>query len=313
MGSSEHAKVYPDAAGPFIFRDLNDEGGSLRRRFDRRTPPQALDSIAFRFVLDPEEALSLYLQGEVDSTCPVSFPLDRIAEFAGREDFLRGPVTTFFVLIPMSGRAHGGALRQVLRAALDFDALVGVRPAGLSPWRSFSPRLSRRSAEGPTNWLDRCGGDMFISDMRGENRIKLAIENFQPNRDIAAVFSAQIRGLGGQVEEIVDNFDKPSAECDFRLCVLSNSASYPADLYRRLALSPIIVNDPILRVTYASIIHQYDIAANDPERAAALEGLDEVIWRELPVIPVANLGQFCLKRDTLAGFDWGGDASWITM
>lgn len=307
------ANEYPDAAGPFIFCDLNDSGGTLRCRSAREQGFQPSASIDFRFVLEAEDAVSLYLRGELDSTCPVSFPLDRVDEFATHRDFLRCPVTTFFVLMPISARAQSGPLRQALRASINFHAIADVQPAGLSPWWSFAPQFSRQQDEIRTARPDHRIGDASIGDLKSDFRIRLALEDFQPNRKIATTLSAQIKGLGGQVEEIIDRFGKPSAECDFRLCVLSNSTSYPVDLYRRLSLSPIISVDPALRLNYGSLIQRFDCATDDDARAAVVARLDEIIWRELPVIPVANLGQFCLKRDKLAGFDWGGDASWLTL
>ncbi|MGO7807195.1 ABC transporter substrate-binding protein [Rhizobium ruizarguesonis] len=312
LRSKNSSEIYPDAAGPFSFDTLNEAGATLRRRYSRETGPKGFDWLNIRFIIDPEEAISLYMKGEIDSTCPVSFPLERVAEFANHDEFFRCPTTTFFVIIPITDRAHTRQFRHAIRESINMDAIMAVAPAGLSSWRTFIP-LAPDRGERTSEVLPGRGERLETSFILHHSRISLAVDNFEPNLKIAFEIADQLSKRGCKVDVIVDSFEKPVAKCDLRLCVLSNSRSYQVDLYRRLSHSRVIRSDAALNERYTSLIDDFDGAWSDAERSDIISELDDIIAEEMPVIPIACLGQFYLKRKSLKRFDWGGDASWMIL
>lgn len=312
LRSTSSPEDYPDAAGPFTFDNLNQDSATLRRRYGVGTASGGVDRLKVRFIVDPEEAISLYMKGEVDSTCPVSFPFDRIAEFADHNEFFSCPTTTFFVLVPTSDRSHAFRFRHMIWSSLDLDAIVAVAPLGLSPWRTFLPLAPDWERLGPGG--APCRGERPEAGLYQRlGKISLAVDDFEPNLKIASEMAKQLRTRGCEVEVILDSFEKPMARCDLRLCVLSNSRSYQADLYRRLSHSPVIQSDPGLHSRYTALIDDFDAASSDAERWRAVSDLDDIIAEQMPIIPIAGLGQFYLKRRALERFDWAGDASWMRV
>ncbi|WP_089258952.1 ABC transporter substrate-binding protein [Cereibacter sphaeroides] len=293
---------FPFAAGPFRFAALGSAGGTMERTSERMSACHSLKRLNFRFVGDPNEAISLYDHGLVDATCPANFPLERVDEFVGRPDFHRYATTTFFVLIPASHRAESRPLRRAIASCVDPERLTAVAPSGLGRMYSF---LDPGSASGPA----ALSGDGALESVF-ESPLRLACDQFQPNEQILAVIADELRSKGAVVETVVDDYAMPSKPCDFRLVVMVNSMAYPADAYRRIAGAAPFRDNPSLRREYWKAIEQFDRPDDALGRKSAIRRLDELLWQELPVIPLAVLHQFGLKREFMEAFSWDANDTW---
>lgn len=306
----------PFAGGPYYFSSLNEKGGALKR-YGRKPGRCGLPQLQFLYISDPNEAIERYEAGVVDCTCPASFPIDRLHEFIGRGDLNCGPHNTFFILVPCSVRASNRLLRQHLARFLDINEVTRAFPEALASMDGFANMNSKGTAYSALRHADHDAifsrNSSAATIFRGANRLLIAYDDFFPNKKIVEMFQSQLRANGGDIEPVVDRYEHPQAECDFKLLILVNSLAYPLDAYRRIGCSQAFLDSPALGQKYHDEIDIYDASSSSHQRTTALRNLNSIIRHELPVIPVARLNQFYLKRPSLQNLVWHSDDSWLHL
>lgn len=289
--------VHADGAGPFRLTRLDALGGTLEKTASGT-------AMQLRFAADPEEGLARYLAGDIDVTCAAAFPLQRLDELSRRADFHRCTSTTFFVLVPLSARAGAMLLKQHLQQALDLPALAAVCPGGLAPCAGFASMHGARPPFDPRH-------DAASSVPAAACSLTLAYDDFYPNRAVAEQIAAQLATRRISVALLTDDYARPAARADFKLAVLVNSESYPADLYRRMLRAPALAGASAVQAAWRAALDAFDGARDARARAGALARLDRLLAASLPVIPLLRLNQFCLKRPALHWFEWNCDRAWL--
>jgi MarR-like DNA-binding transcriptional regulator SgrR of sgrS sRNA len=308
------APHYPAAAGPFHFVEFNRKGGTLERENCTHDRLNSIHRMHFVYISNPDEAIARYENGSLDATCPASFPLARLNEFAERKDLVRGPDNTFIVLLPMSERAQEIAYRRAIADCIDLTQIICSFPGGLELADGFTQRP--KSSPYSDQRADALGTRRQYWPrhklLLGE-KIRLAYDDFYPNCEITMMISEQLHESGADVEVIADDYRNPYVACDFRLAVLMNSVAYPADIYRRLTAASSFIHDPEFAGKYWRALRAYDEAETADGRLRSVEDLDNILKCYLPIIPIARLNQFSLKRRSLDAFSWTSDESWICV
>lgn len=287
-----------DSGSDFLVQTWSDERIMLRHR------NAGLD-LEFRCIPSGDEAVRLYLSGEVDCTCPASFPLDLLPELASHPDFVPIRSNTFIVLVPASERTSHLALRRRISAAIDRDALAGKWPGCMEVVSGFSDDSAKCAKPAVPGMAD---ADLPASNGPAERPLTLAYDPFFPNAEVAGILCQQLRKLGLTAETVADDFARPHVECDFKLMVMCNSPGYQGDAYQRVLRAGGLSTLDGSWHLFDGWLKAYDAAQGYSARKQAIDALDGIIWSQLPVIPVARLNQFALCR--IEGFDWHSQTYW---
>lgn len=261
--------------------------------------------LEFRCIPSGHEAVRLYLSGEIDCTCPASFPLDMLPELASHPDFVPIRSNTFMVLIPASERSSHLALRRRISAAIDRYALAGRWPGCIEVVSGFSEDSAKWTRP---IWPATADANQPASNGPAERPLTIAYDPFFPNAEVADLLCQHLREHGLTAETVTDNYAHPVAECDFKLMVICNSPGYQGDAYQRVLRAGGLSSLDGSRQLFDWWLKAYDSAQEGSGRKQAIEALDGILWSQLPVIPVARLNQFALCR--IDGFDWHSQTYW---
>ena len=260
--------------------------------------------LEFRCIPSGHDAVRLYMSGEVDCTCPASFPLDLLPELVSHPDFVPVRSNTFIVLVPLSERSSHLALRQRISAAIDRGELAGKWPGCMEVVSGFSDDSAKCAK--PTDASPDT--NLPASNSPCARPLTLAYDPFYPNADVAALLCQDLRKHGLTAKTVADDYARPFAECDFKLMVMCNSPSYQGDAYQRVLRAGGLCTLDGSRQLFDGWLKVYDAAQEDRGRKQAIEALDAILWSQLPVILVAKLNQFALCR--IEGFDWHSQTYW---
>jgi MarR-like DNA-binding transcriptional regulator SgrR of sgrS sRNA len=275
IAAFRESSLQHDSCGKWMLKAISANSLEYLANPYQKSPGERL---TLHLVKDPEANLRLFWAKKLDVTADTAFPFAQVSDEEVRKHLLQRGVglqchLSFAEKLAEPAQAELRRNISAIASNLSFKAIThGVCPTPGLFDRLEEPQSSFRFPRGTL--------------------VKLAYDDFYPNKDVAMSIASALRKKGLEVEVLEDNYYKPQVACDIRLGILRAIAPSPYLLYAALLFSPALRASKELQLRYAQLL-----AASEEEVRPNFAPLRRFVAEHALLCPLFEIPSLCLSRN----------------
>ncbi len=249
-----------------------------------------LKKLTFQVCKEPTQAIHLFEEGLAQATPACLFPYADKASLSQKEGYIEDSPLFYLALLPLKEDSRKLLLRHSLNNQIDRDDLAEAFHGGVIPvWNFHSDQV------GPKEPL--------LPSEKEDLKISICYDDYYPNREILEKLGRQLKALGISLTLLKDDFENPGqVSGDFRLIIFSNYSGWPAQAYRQLCYSTLIINDDQALAQYQQLLKEYDMTQEG--QASILDSLSSILREKAFVMPLVAMRSLYFVTPSLQNFRW---------
>jgi hypothetical protein len=260
--------------------------------------------LRFEIIKDIYSPLKLYLNREVNFTCPTYFPFDKINYFLDNDDFSQEASDIQFILDVNYERLpefKSSEIKKRLLASIDTSIIERELHNGCISWGFFScinhsSHLIGKQSKKIINLKSNYSNKVIL------NTIEISYSDYYPNEEIVNLVSQQL--IEANICNSVikkrlsfENLYSTLNSGDYQLSLLLELPSVKSTYYIYSSLSKYISEHSISE--YKNLLRSINSFSDESFKNEVYQKLESILQNELPYIPILNGKHLYLKDRNL--------------
>lgn len=283
-------RLFTVTNGPYYLKELNiADGEIIVKRNDYFKADTNVDEIVFKSIYSAEEQECLFQEKKIDITCNTFYQ-------ENNDDGVNivGSNLSYYLNINSSIAFSKCERQELYKKIRNVD------------WENISIALKNDNSF-VTDIEDNHTFIEKVKETKKHRVYKFLYDDYYPNDLVAKKIQELLNNLGMKVELIIIDYKKMPAlisknEYDFLLSIVSPTYSAPSAVLNMFcnSLSSIEIQDKYITL----LCDYYESTISDIKMKRNLLELEEILRKELPVIPVCKLNFIYKKQSTINVFEY---------